>query len=341
MPDAVATTGGLPAETLLLVAGVILVSMFLALAAGMVVIGGRPRRRLRKRMEMLGLAGAGAAGRGNKHDPTALRQRRIQEKLQELEKVKIKQNSSRNRLRAGLLQAGLTIEPGRYLLITTLCGAAFGGVMFLMGTSPLVSGLLGVVGAYGLPKLVLNLIAASRRKKFTAEFANAIDVLVRGIRSGLPVGECLNIIGRELPDPVGQEFRLLVEGQRLGMSLDELMRRGLERFPTPEYRFFAIVLQIQQQTGGNLAETLAGLSTVLRERKKMRDKVKALSSEARSSAAIIGALPFLVSGLVYLMNPDYIGLLFTERTGNIMLAGGLLWMGVGVVVMMKMVNFKI
>lgn len=333
--------GALPAETLLLIAAIALLTLFAALATGLVVVVGRPRRRLRKRMERLGLIGATAGRKGGKHDPGTLRQRRIQEKLHELEQAKAKQGSRGNRLRAQLRQAGLDVAPGRYLLYTALGGAAFGGVVAMMGAAPLVAGLLGLTAAFGLPKLALSVIASRRQKRFTAEFANAIDVLVRGIRSGLPVGECLGIIGRELPDPVGEEFRLLVEGQKLGMSLDELMRRGLERFPTPEYRFFAIVLQIQQQTGGNLAETLAGLSMVLRERKKMRDKVKALSSEARSSAMIIGSLPFLVSTLVYLMNPDYIGLLFTERVGNVMLIGGLMWMAVGVGVMVKMVNFKI
>lgn len=342
MPDA-ALGPGLPAEMVLLISAAVLLALLLAIGAGAVVVIGRPRRKLKKRLETLGLAGDAAkrAKTGGRNDPAALRQRRIQEKLQELEQAKTRQGRGRYRLRAELRQAGLEVAPGKFLTLTVLSGIVFGGVVYLAGLAPLVSGLLAVVVGLGLPKLVLKVSAARRQKKFTANFANAIDVLVRGIRSGLPVGECLAIIGHELPDPVGQEFRLLVEGQKLGMSLDDLMRRGLERFPTPEYRFFAIVLQIQQQTGGNLAETLAGLSNVLRERKKMRDKVKALSSEARSSAMIIGSLPFMVAGLVYLMNPGYIGLLFTERLGNIMLVGGLLWMALGVAIMTKMVNFKI
>lgn len=342
MPDA-ALGPGLPAEMVLLISAAVLLTLLLAIGTGAVVVISRPRRKLKKRMETLGLAGDATkrAKAGGRNDPAALRQRRIQEKLQELEQAKTRQGRGRHRLRADLRQAGLEVAPGKFLTLTVLSGIVFGGVVHLAGLAPLVSGLLAVVVGLGLPKLVLKISAARRQKKFTANFANAIDVLVRGIRSGLPVGECLAIIGHELPDPVGQEFRLLVEGQKLGMSLDDLMRRGLERFPTPEYRFFAIVLQIQQQTGGNLAETLAGLSNVLRERKKMRDKVKALSSEARSSAMIIGSLPFMVAGLVYLMNPDYISLLFTERLGNIMLVGGLLWMALGVAIMTKMVNFKI
>lgn len=311
------------------------------LAAVLVAVGGRTDRRLRKRKEMFGLVGAAAAKAGGpRGDPAAHRQRRIQEKLLELEQSKTRRARRRNRLKADLVQAGLTVPVGRVVMLAALAGGMLALILYATGLGPLVAGLLGLAGGFGLPKLVLKVMAARRRKRFTAEFANAVDVLVRGIRSGLPVGECLAIIGRELPDPVGEEFRQLVEGQKLGMALDDLMRRGLERLPTAEYRFFAIVLQIQQQTGGNLAETLEGLSTVLRERKKMRDKVKALSSEARSSAAIIGSLPFLVSFFVYLLSPGYIALLFTDRLGNILLAGGLAWMALGVAVMAKMINFK-
>jgi tight adherence protein B len=157
----------------------------------------------------------------------------------------------------------------------------------------------------------------------------------------LPVSECVSIVGREVPDPVGAEFRMMVEGQRVGMTLNEIMSRGLERMPTPEYKFFAIVLQIQQQTGGNLAETLSGLSNVIRERKQLRMKIKAMSSEAKASASIIGSLPIIVAVLVSIISPDYLVPLFQTRTGNYMLLGCFLYMGIGVAVMAKMINFKI
>lgn len=337
MPEA-----GPDAAPLLAAAALILLVAVVALAViAWITIGG-PRRRLRKRMQALGLVEgkAGRKGRGDV-DLSAHRQRRIQEKLQDLERQGRQRNSRRNRIRAELLQAGLTIDYRKYLMGVGLSGLAMALLLMLFGLAPWVALAGGVVASFGLPRFFLNILSAIRRKKFTSQFADAIDILVRGVRSGLPVGECLTIIGREMPDPVGQEFRLVVEGTKLGMPLDDLLQKGCERFPTAEYRFFAIVLQIQQQTGGNLAETLAGLSSVLRERKKMRDKVKAVSSEAKSSAMIIGSLPFMVSLLVYLMNPDYLGLLFTDRLGNFMLAGGLIWMGIGVVVMAKMVNFKI
>ena len=163
--------------------------------------------------------------------------------------------------------------------------------------------------------------------------------MVRGVKSGLPVGECLKIIARETEDPIAQSFQLLVEGQNIGIALQELLERGVERMPTAEFKFFTIVLLIQQQTGGNMADTLEGLSSILRERKNMKEKVKALSSEAKASTAIIGSLPFCVAGMIALINPDYIGILFTETIGIAMLVGGLCWMGIGIFIMSKMINF--
>lgn len=226
-------------------------------------------------------------------------------------------------------------------MLTAIAGLVAASVAMLFGMHIAAAAAIGLVGTFGFPKLVLMLLGRSRKKKFTAHFATAVDVIVRGIKSGLPVGECLSIIGRESPEPVGEEFRLLIEGQKIGISLDELLNRGLERMPTPEFKFFAIVLLIQKQTGGNLATTLAGLSEVLRERKKMKDKVQALSSEAKSSAMIIGSLPFLVSGGMYGMNPEYMSLLFTTTVGNVLLGAGLTWMAIGVSVMTKMINFDI
>nr|WP_246423169.1 type II secretion system F family protein [Roseospira visakhapatnamensis] len=183
-------------------------------------------------------------------------------------------------------------------------------------------------------------MARSRRRRFTAEFPNAIDVLVRGVRSGLPVSECITIVGREIADPVGTEFRLLMEGQRVGMSLEDIMDRALARMPTAEFRFFAVVLQIQQQTGGNLAETLAKLSSVIRERKKMRDRAKALSSEAKASALIIGSMPVNFFVLVYFLAPDYMGLMITEEIGHYMIFAGVVSMIVGSAIMKVMIDFK-
>lgn len=322
----------------LAIAAAILFSIGALLTVG-VVVTTAPRRRLRKRMLTLGLTGQSHT-RERRTDAAHHRQKRIQERLQELEDTKRKK-SRRNAFKNDLVQAGLEWDYLKFLAGIIVFGVAVAIIFVLYGAPWFVCVLMGFFAGFGVPQLVLKIMAKQRVSKFTKEFANAIDVLVRGVRSGLPVGECLAIIGRELPEPVGEEFRLLVEGQKLGMSLEDMMRRGMERFPTAEYRFFAIVLQIQSQTGGNLAETLSGLSNVLRERKKLRDKIKALSSEAKASAMIIGSLPFAVAIMVYILNPDYIMKLFTTTSGNYVLGGSLFWMLIGIGVMAKMINFKV
>ena len=184
-------------------------------------------------------------------------------------------------------------------------------------------------------------MANSRKKQFTHYFADGLDVICRGIQSGLPLGECMGIISQESPDPVGEEFRLITERQKLGVTLEEALLKAYERIPTSELKFFRIVLTIQQQTGGNLAETLGNLSAVLRDRKKMADKVKAITSEARSTAMIIGALPFVIGFGLYFISPDHIMLLFTEPLGHMMLMGAALTMGLGIFIMHQMISFDI
>jgi tight adherence protein B len=195
------------------------------------------------------------------------------------------------------------------------------------------------VAAVGAPRWYLIFLSNRRQKKFLEEFANAIDVVVRGIKAGLPVNDCLKVIAKESPEPVGPEFAEIVEGQKIGITLAQGLERMYERIPLAEVNFLSIVISIQQQTGGNLAEALSNLSTVLRERKKMQGKIRAMSQEAKSSAAIIGALPILVMVLIYMTTPDYIALLWTERLGQIMLLCSAFWMTMGVLVMRKMINF--
>jgi tight adherence protein B len=204
----------------------------------------------------------------------------------------------------------------------------------------LVTALVAFSVGLGLPRWVLGFLKGRREKAFTAEFANAIDVIVRSVRSGLPTNEALRIVARELPDPVGSEFNTLCEGLKVGVTLDQGVKKMLENMPTPEVNFFGIVMTIQQKSGGNLSEALGNLAGVLRDRKRLQGKIKAMSSEAKASAGIIGALPPGVMGIVYLTTPAYITLLFTERMGNLMLAGCVIWMSIGIGVMRKMINFK-
>jgi tight adherence protein B len=186
----------------------------------------------------------------------------------------------------------------------------------------------------------LGFLRARREKKFTGEFANAIDVIVRSVKSGLPTTEALKIVSKEMPEPVASEFSTLVEGLKVGVTLEQGLKRMFDNMPTPEVNFFAIVMTIQQKSGGNLSEALGNLAGVLRDRKRLQGKIKAMSSEAKASAAIIGSLPPSVMGLVYMTTPDYIGLLFSEHVGNLMLGGCVLWMLTGIAVMKKMISFK-
>src|SRR6185369_11687605 len=223
-----------------------------------------------------------------------------------------------------------------------VCGVVLAASIWLSAPNlPIIVPLLGsFVGAFGLPRWLLARITKRRQAKFTEEFANAIDVIVRGVKSGLPLPECLGIIARESPQPVAGEFTELVEQQRVGVPLSEAFERMMTRMPMPEVRFFAIVIAIQQQAGGNLSEALGNLSGVLRDRKRLQAKVRALSAEAKASAAVLGALPFIVMILVYITTPAYISLLWTSRFGQFLLACAGVWMTCGVLVMRKMINFK-
>ncbi|MEC9368534.1 MAG: type II secretion system F family protein, partial [Pseudomonadota bacterium] len=196
-----------------------------------------------------------------------------------------------------------------------------------------------LAGGIGLPRWLLAFLTKRRQGKFMIEFANALDVIVRGVKSGLPLSDCLAIIAAETPEPVRGEFEDLVEQQRVGLPLSRAFERMYERMPLQEVNFFAIVIAIQQQTGGNLAETLGNLSTVLRDRQRLYAKVQAFSAEAKASAVIIGALPPAVMMLIFMTNPDYITLLWTTPLGKFMLGISAFWMTCGALVMRKMINF--
>ncbi len=333
-------SGNIDPTLAIALAGAAAVMIFVMLAATVAVVGMRPRAKLKTRMANLGIAqGPGGASTASRAAASG-RHRRVQERLKELE-AQSKKKSGRNEIRMQLMQAGLDIQAKSFMIVSAVVGAV-AALLYLMTGYPWYGAApVAVFAAIMLPRRVILFLAGRRQKMFTQHFANALDIIVRGIKSGLPVGECLAIIGRESPGPVGEEFRMMVEGQKIGLTMDEILRRGIERIPTPEYKFFAIVLTIQQQTGGNLADTLENLSRVLRERKKLRDKIKALSSEAKASAAIIGALPFFVMLAVQVLTPDYLVPLFTEPGGQKALIGAGLWMLMGMLIMRKMINFEI
>jgi tight adherence protein B len=212
---------------------------------------------------------------------------------------------------------------------------------YMFTFNAIAAGLALIIAGLGLPRWVLGFLQKRRVNRFLIEFPNAIDIIVRGIKSGLPLADCIRIIAAEAQEPLKSEFRAIVEAQTMGLSIGDACARLFKRMPIPEANFFVIVIQIQQKAGGNLSEALGNLSKVLRERKKMRDKVKALSMEAKASAWIIGALPIIVAVLVQLSSPGFIAPLFTTQIGHIMLIGSAFWMLVGIVVMKQMINFDI
>jgi tight adherence protein B len=270
------------------------------------------------------------------------RRKQITEQLKEAEK---RERKARLTLRARMMHAGLTPDVAKFTLYSCILGGVAAIIPLVVLHSPLPLRLLisagaGFAAAYGLPRWVLGFMAAGRIKKFTEEFPNAMDIIVRGIKSGLPVNDGLRLIATESAAPLGPEFQRLVENVSVGMPLDNALDKMSENIPAPELRFFAIVIAIQAKTGGNLAEALGNLSTVLRARKMMREKIKALSSEAIASASIIGVLPPGVGGMISLVRPAYIAVMFTDMRGQLMLLGGAFWMFCGIMMMRKMINFK-
>jgi tight adherence protein B len=225
-------------------------------------------------------------------------------------------------------------------MLSAVLALVFGFASFLLsGANPYVGGAGLVVGGLGAPRWFLSYLTKSRIKKFINEFPNAMDVVVRGVKSGLPLGDCIRIIANEAAEPVRSEFRYIIESQALGLSVGEACERLYQRVPVTEANFFGIVIQIQQKSGGNLAETLANFSRVIRERRKMQGKIKAMSAEAKASAAIIACLPFTVAILVYFSSPDYISLLWKTFHGKFTMLIAGFWMTVGTLVMRKMIRF--
>ena len=224
-------------------------------------------------------------------------------------------------------------------MISAAVAVAIAGIVFVKSGSPTLAGLFGVMTALGLPNLVLSQLRKRRINKFVDLFPNALDIIVRGVKAGLPLGDTLRIVANEAAEPVRSEFRKLVESQALGLPLPEATEKLAERVPVSETNFFSIVIGIQSKAGGNLSEAIGNLSRTLRERKKMRGKIKAMAMEAKASAAIIGAVPFVVTLMLYLSSPKYISLLWMTQHGRIVAAIACFWMSIGIVMMRKMINF--
>jgi tight adherence protein B len=242
-------------------------------------------------------------------------------------------------LSSRLTQAGLTWSPQKFMIISGILGAVSFAMAMLGGGGLLAAVGLAFAAGFGLPRWALSFLKTRREKSFLKALPDAVDVIVRGIKAGLPLFESIKVVAADAPQPLKGEFLAIIETQAIGMPLGEACARLFERMPVPEANFFGIVIAIQQKSGGNLSEALGNLSKVLRDRKKMAEKIQAMSMEAKASAGIIGSLPPIVMLLVYLSTPDYISLLWTHPTGQLMLVGCVIWMSIGIFVMKKMINF--
>jgi tight adherence protein B len=265
------------------------------------------------------------------------RREQVEGTLKELESRR--RQEKRVSLATRLTQAGLNWTAQKFMIVSGILAAgAFMTAMLLGG------GLLGAAGlafaaGFGLPRWALSYLKKRREKNFLKALPDAVDVIVRGIKAGLPLFESIKVVAADSPEPLKSEFLAIIETQAIGMPLSDACARLFERMPVPEANFFGIVIAIQQKSGGNLSEALGNLSKVLRDRKKMAEKIQAMSMEAKASAAIIGSLPPIVMLLVYLSTPEYISLLWTHPTGQLMLLGCAIWMSIGILVMKKMINF--
>jgi tight adherence protein B len=214
-------------------------------------------------------------------------------------------------------------------------------LLFFRGAPALMALSFGLFAGLAIPHFVVNRFIKKRSAQFTARFPDAIELMVRGLRSGLPISETVGVVGSEIPGPVGIEFKDVADKMRIGRTMEAALQETADRLKTPEFQFFVISLAIQRETGGNLAETLGNLAEVLRKRSQMKLKIKAMSSESKASAWIVGSLPFIVFGLITYMNPEYLADFFVDTRLMIAGLGGLTWMGIGVFIMAKMVNFEI
>lgn len=330
---------------------------FFAVAGVGLALTGGSNEVARKRAKAIG-AGAAVSGKGRNAkvmDEAAKRRQKTQEMLENLRK----QDKERRKtiaprdIRAKLLQAGLDVPASAFWIFSLLLGLLCAGTVYIMGfegltisgisfkSRPAFVGGAMFAGTFGLPRMLLSMKTKGRNKKIINQFADALDIIVRGVKSGLPLTECIRIIAQESPEPLRTEFVTLADNLSMGAGTERALNQFYKRVPLQEVNFFVIVLLIQSKAGGNLSEALGNLSSVIRSRKMMREKIKAMSSEAKASAFIIGSLPFAVGFLVYLSTPDYIMELFYNETGHLFLAIGTVLMTTGIFTMRKMINFDI
>lgn len=318
---------------------------FIAITAvGFAFAGGSGRGKQSRRMKTISDGSRGRAG-----DAAAMVKRKQMDAttkaLRDREEANRKRKTIGRSVEDRIKQSGLNITMPMFWMGSAISGAVVGAGAFFGGgfnEGPMLLVPLGLAFAagFGLPRWFLGMMIGRRQKKFVGQFADAIDVIVRGVKSGLPLNECLKMIARESPQPLGGEFQVVCDAIAMGVPVDQALHKMYQRTPIQEVNFFNIVLNIQQKAGGNLSEALGNLSHVLRSRKLLREKIKAFSSEAKASAMIIGSLPVIVMVLVYMTTPAYIMSLFTADFGHLLLLIAAALMGMGIYIMRSMINFN-
>ena len=322
---------------ILIFGGFIVVGLLIIISA--LLMGDAANKRHKRRINQV-MVGRKASGEGG--PAVSARKRTSDSDIAFFDQLIKSALPRREELRTRLARAGLQTSLGKYLTISAVCGLITFGLVAATGFVPMIAAaFLGLFGAVGLPYMFISFLAKRRQTKFIAHFPEAIDLMTRGIKSGLPISEAIKNAGEEIADPVGSEMRKVTDGVKMGTKLEELLWESAVQLDLQEFKFFTVSLAIQGETGGNLAETLENLSNVLRGRRQLKLKIKALSSEAKASAYIIGSLPFVMAVLIYVVNSNYIMDLFIDPRGHFLIGLGLTSFAIGAFVMYRMVKFEI
>ncbi len=255
--------------------------------------------------------------------------------------IKAGSGSRQQALAMRLERTGMNWTNMQYFYASLGLGLVLAALIYLKTGAALLALAVGVMAGAGLPHFIVGKLITRRTNAFNSKFPDGIELLVRGLRSGLPVGETLGVVASEVPGPVGAEFRAVTERIKIGRTMEEALQETANKLGTAEFQFFVITLAIQRETGGNLAETLSNLADVLRKRAQMKLKIKAMSSESKASAYIVGSLPFIVFSMIYMVNQNYIADFFVDERLMVTGMGGLVWMSIGGFIMAKMVSFEI
>jgi tight adherence protein B len=323
----------MPTTTILILGIATLLSVVMV---GLALAGPSPQRAMTRRLAAVrGRHGAGVAVvEAQMRRITAGRTTRLDDTV-----MRLLPNPALIRKRLAMTGKPWTI--GRYGMVCAAILVVVAGLLWLKGMPILLSLLVGIMLGAGLPHWTVGFLIKRRINQFNAKFPDAIELLVRGLRSGLPIAETMAVVGSEVEGPVGVEFRAITDRMKIGRTMDVALQETADRLNTPEFQFFVISIAIQRETGGNLAETLSNLATVLRMRGQMKLKIKAMSSESKASAYIVGSLPFIVFGMIWMINGSYMQNFFVDQRLMVAGGGGLIWMGIGAYIMAKMVNFEI